>query len=49
MSPDVVCRASAPRDEILPIMHDPVRSTVPIAHVTVQLESEGWETSETHL
>lgn len=41
MTAHVVCRVSIPRDEIQRIVRDRVLSTFPIAHVIVQLESEG--------
>ena len=49
MSAHVVCANGASRDELLSRVHDSVRSDFAIGHVTVQLESPGWEQSETHL
>ena len=49
MSVHVVCTSGASRDELLSRVHDGVRSTFAINHLTVQLESEGWERTETHL
>ena len=49
MSAHVVCANSASRDDVLSRVHERVRSTFAISHVTVQIESPGWERSETHL
>ena len=49
MSAHVVCNGATSHDEMLRRVHDHIRSTFPIGHVTVQLESEGWEQAETHL
>lgn len=49
MSAHVVCANGASRDELLSRVHDSVRSRFAISHVTVQLESPGWEQAETHL
>ncbi len=49
MSAHVVCGTGEPRDDVLRRVHDCVRSTFPISHLTVQLESEGWDETETHL
>lgn len=48
MSAHVVCDDTAVRDEVLRRIHESVRSAFSIAHVTVQLEAQGWEDSETH-
>ena len=48
MSVHVVCANGASRDELLSRVHDGVRSRFAIRHVTVQLESPGWEQAETH-
>ena len=49
MSAHVVCVDRSSRDELLSRVHDQVRSSFTISHVTVQLESPGWEQTETHL
>ena len=49
MSAHVVCSSATSHDEMLRRVHDRVRSNFPIVHLTVQLELEGWEQSETHL
>lgn len=49
MSAHVVCANGASRDDLLGRVHDRVRSGFTISHLTVQLESEGWEQGETHL
>ena len=49
MSAHVVRADGALPDELLSRVHNHVRSHFPIVHVTVQLESEGWERTETHL
>lgn len=49
MSVHVVCDDGVSRDDLLSRVHERVRSTFPISHMTVQLESKGWEQTETHL
>ena len=49
MSAHVVCDSAASRDDLMSRVHDRVRALFPIAHVTIQLESHGWERAETHL
>lgn len=49
MSVHVVCANGASRDEVLSRVHEQVRSTFAISHLTVQIESPGWEQHETHL
>lgn len=49
MSAHVVCSDGVSRDEILNRVHSCVTSQFKISHVTVQLESPGWERFETHL
>lgn len=49
MSAHVVCANVASRDELLSRVHDEVKSGFTIGHVTLQLESPGWEQTETHL
>ena len=49
MSAHVVYAGAAPSDELLTRVHERVRAGFPIGHVTVQLEPEGWNCSETHL
>ena len=49
MSAHVICEDGVSRDDVLDRVHRCVTSEFKIAHVTVQLESPGWERSETHL
>ena len=49
LSAHVVCGGDLRRDDLLDHLHDAVTSAVPIAHVTIQMESPGWERRETHL
>lgn len=49
LSAHVVCADGRSRDDLLSRVHDRVRTGFPIGHLTVQLESEGWERAETHL
>lgn len=49
MSAHVICEDGVSRDDVLDRVHRCVTSKFKIAHVTVQLESPGWERSETHL
>ena len=49
MSAHVVCDAGASRDDMLDRVHRCITTGFKIAHVTVQLESPGWEQQETHL
>lgn len=49
MSVHVVCTNGASRNDLLSRIHERVRSNFAIGHLTVQLESEGWERAETHL
>lgn len=48
MSVHIVCGGDIARDALLTRVHDRVRESFPITHLTVQIESEGWETGETH-
>jgi len=49
MSAHVVCANGAWSDDLLNRVHAGVRSGFKISHITIQLESPGWEQSETHL
>ena len=49
MSGHVVCANLVGRDELLTRVHDCAKKRFGINHVTVQLESPGWEQTETHL
>jgi cobalt-zinc-cadmium efflux system protein len=49
MSAHVVCEDGVSRDEVLSRVHHEVRSRFKITHLTVQLESPGWEQAETHV
>lgn len=49
MSAHVVCADAKPRDELLTLVHDCVTKRFAIQHVTIQIESPGWEQTETHL
>jgi cobalt-zinc-cadmium efflux system protein len=49
MSVHVICDGGPSRDDVLDRVHRCVQSEFKIAHATVQLESPGWEQSETHL
>lgn len=49
MSAHVVCADSVSRDDVLKRVCDRVRSSFRISHLTVQLETEGWEQAETHV
>ncbi|MGE0703142.1 MAG: cation diffusion facilitator family transporter [Vicinamibacterales bacterium] len=49
MSAHVVCADGALRDDLLSRVHEAVRSDFNVDHITVQVESPGWEESETHL
>lgn len=49
LSAHVVRRIGASYDDVLEQAHLTVTTAFPIAHVTIQLESPGWEQRETHL
>lgn len=49
MSAHVVIIADSLHDDLLSAVHDTVTHNFKIAHVTVQLENEGWKDCESHL
>ena len=49
LSAHVVRRVDMSHDEVLARTHDAITGAFPIVHVTIQLESPGWEQRETHL
>lgn len=49
MSAHVVILDDSLHDALLSAVHDTIRSNFKIAHVTVQLEREGWKDCEAHL
>ena len=49
LSAHVVRDTTASFDEVLQRVHEAIRENFPIEHVTIQLESPGWEQRETHL
>lgn len=49
LSAHVVCSGDVRRDDLLERLHDAVTGAFPIVHVTIQIESPGWERRETHL
>jgi hypothetical protein len=45
----VVRKLDAVDDDVLRRLHETITASFRIAHVTIQLESPGWEQRETHL
>ena len=49
MSAHVVILEPSLHAEVLAVVHDVITSRFPIAHVTIQIENEGWRDCEAHL
>jgi len=49
MSAHVVVADATPPQDVLAAVHELASREFEIEHVTVQIESAGWETKETHL
>ena len=49
LSAHIVRRVDASHDDVLARSYDAIIGSFPVAHITLQLESPGWERQETHL